>query len=96
MLQPVDRCQQTAGVLGAAEQVGRFLAGLVLGQRDDHHGLVPGPGDDNFLMVVNNGVEGLGIVSARLRVSALGNGRLMFEDAPAGCMPLSAARWEAR
>ena len=68
VLQPVDGGQQAPRVLRAAEQVGRFLEGLVLRQGDDHHRFVPGPGDHHFLAVVNDRVQGLGIVRAGLRV----------------------------
>jgi len=37
-------------------------------QRDDHHRLATGPGDDHFLAVIDNGVQGLGVMRARLGV----------------------------
>jgi len=33
--------------------------------RDDDHRFVPGAGDDDFLAVVHNGIESLGVVCAR-------------------------------
>src|SRR5450755_3058230 len=68
VLQPVIGGQQPPGVLRAAEQVGRLLERLIVSERDDHHRLMTGPGDDYFLPVIHDSVESLGIMRTRLRV----------------------------
>ena len=63
-----DRIAQVAGVRGGLHEVDGLHEGLVLVEGDDDGALVALAGDDDFLAVVDDLVEDLGLACARLGV----------------------------
>ena len=65
-LEPPGGAEQAPGVDRVAQEMVRLLERLVLGEGDDDGGLVTGADDDDLLAVVDDGIEDLGVVGARL------------------------------